>query len=78
MESSEVTKALMGIQKDVAIIKTDTVWIKKQMKSMCADQKETEKRLEDVESWKSKVTGALIVLSFLISVFGYYVIAGGI
>jgi len=78
MESSEVTKALMGIQKDVAIIKTDTVWIKKQIKSVCADQKETEKRLEDVESWKSKVTGALIVLSFLISVFGYYVIAGGI
>jgi ribosomal protein L10 len=78
MEPAELTKALMEIQKDVSFIKTDTGWIKKEIKIMCAEQKETEAKVDEIESWKSKVTGALIVLSFIISVFGYYVIAGGI
>ena len=75
MENADITKTLMEIQKDVSSIKTDTVWIKKQLKTICADQKESENRLDDVESWKNKVNGALIILGVLVGTFGVYVVS---
>jgi hypothetical protein len=65
MDGSEVTHAIMEIQQDLATIKNDLQWIKKNSTAENGAIKEICHRIEEVESWQDKATGALTIAKIL-------------
>jgi len=65
MDSSQVTNAIIGIQQNLATIKNDLEWIKKNSTSENLAIKELCTRIEEVESWQDKVGGAITIAKIL-------------
>ncbi len=58
METSDITRAIMEIQKDISRIKTDLDWIKKNATTESQSFKELDTRVEELETWKDQTCGA--------------------
>lgn len=72
MDGSQVTQAIMDIQQDLATIKNDLQWIKKNSTAENMAIKEICNRVEKVESWQDKASGAILLAEILggLGVFG--------
>jgi len=65
MDSSQVTAAIIGIQQDLATIKNDLEWIKKNSTSENLAIKEVCTKIEEVESWQDRAEGAITLAKIL-------------
>ncbi len=65
MDGSQVTNAIMEIQRDLAAIKNDLQWIKKNSTSENAAIKELCNKIELVEAWQDKASGAIMLAELL-------------
>lgn len=65
MDRSQVTNAIMEIQQDLATIKNDLQWIKKNSTNENAAIKELCGKIEVVEAWQDKASGAIMFAEVL-------------
>jgi hypothetical protein len=65
MDGSQVTNAIMEIQQDLATIKNDLQWIKKNSTNENAAIKELCNKIELVEAWQDKASGAIMLAELL-------------
>jgi hypothetical protein len=65
MDGSQVTNAIMEIQRDLAAIKNDLQWIKKNSTSENVAIKELCNKIELVEAWQDKASGAIMLAELL-------------
>lgn len=65
MDGSQVTNAIMEIQRDLAAIKNDLQWIKKNSTSENVAIKELCNKVELVEAWQDKASGAIMLAELL-------------
>jgi len=71
---SQMTAAIMEIQRSLAKIETDVSWIKKNAITQKGDTDNLCKRVDNLEVWQNKANGALIVLEIFMAGLGFTLI----
>jgi hypothetical protein len=70
----QITEAIMEIQKSLAKIETDVSWIKKNATTQKEDTQNLCVRVDDLETWQNKASGALTILEILMAGLGFTVL----
>jgi len=64
----------MEIQRSLAKIETDVSWIKKNATTQKEDTQNLCVRVDDLETWQNKASGALTILEILMAGLGFTVL----
>jgi hypothetical protein len=70
----QITEAIMEIQRSLAKIETDVSWIKKNATTQKEDTQNLCVRVDDLETWQNKASGALTILEILMAGLGFTVL----